>query len=69
MVKILIFPSSFRAMTAKKSGLVTAQYFFNWANDIAKKFTIVNFFGGLEPAEDVDTQLYTKTGVGENIEI
>lgn len=53
----------------KKSGIVNAQIFFNWASEISQKFGIVNFFGGLDPAEDIDTQLYTINGIGSNVEI
>ena len=53
----------------KDANISTAIELYNWAVDICQKYGVNNFYGGLEPADDEDTQLFSKGGVGPILEI
>lgn len=48
----------------KKGNIYAAEEIYQWAREISEKFGVDNFYGGLEPASDVPTQLFSKNGVG-----
>lgn len=46
------------------AGISCGKDLFVWARYVAEKFGFDDFYGGMEPATDVKTQLYSKNGVG-----
>lgn len=54
----------FSSHDCKYAGFFAAEDFFQWASEISKKYEVDNFFGGLDPASDENTQLFSRDGVG-----
>ncbi|MBN3004088.1 hypothetical protein JW897_10125 [Chromobacterium alkanivorans] len=48
----------------RKGGMVRSEDMYEWAKSVADLFEVANFFGGLEPANDEQTQLFLASGVG-----
>lgn len=44
--------------------LSSAEEFYQWAKSVSERYEIENFYGGLEPAFDGSTQLYSKGRIG-----
>jgi len=48
----------------KQGNVSNPEEIYQWAREISEKYSVDNFFGGLEPASDEHTQLFSKSGVG-----
>jgi hypothetical protein len=59
----------FSSLDCKRAGISTSEELYRWAKDLSVKYGIVNFFGGLEPASDEHTQLFSKDRVGPVMEL
>jgi hypothetical protein len=54
----------FSSLDCKKAGISTSEELYRWAKGFSVKYCTANFFGGLEPASDEQTQLFSKGRVG-----
>jgi hypothetical protein len=59
----------FSSFDCKKAGISTSEELYRWAKGFSVKYRIANFFGGLEPASDEQTQLFSKDRVGPVMEL
>ena len=59
----------FSSLDCKKAGISTSEELYRWAKGFSVKYHIANFFGGLEPASDEQTQLFSKDRVGPVMEL
>jgi hypothetical protein len=59
----------FSSLDCKKAGISTSEELYRWAKGFSIKYRIANFFGGLEPASDEQTQLFSKDRVGPVMEL
>lgn len=52
----------------KAGGIHSSNEIYTWARSVSEKYGIENFFGGLDPAFDEHTQLYSSDGPGPILE-
>lgn len=48
----------------KNAGLNAADDFYHWARQISETHSVSDFYGGLDAASDMNTRLYSQSGVG-----
>lgn len=53
----------------KNANLFYAEDIYQWAKKLSAKYGASDFFGGLEPASDKSTQLFSRNGVGTIVKI
>lgn len=53
----------------KKANLVLSDDIYQWVLRISQSFNVTDFFGGLEPADDERTQIYSSCGAGPLVDI
>lgn len=53
----------------KSANIATAAELHQWAKSASERYQILNFYGGLEPAFDENTQLFHKNKVGPILEL
>ena len=59
----------FSSLDCKRADISTSEELYHWAKDLSVKYGIANFFGGLDPASDEHTQLFSKDRVGPIMEL
>ncbi|NHZ38370.1 hypothetical protein [Massilia rubra] len=47
-----------------KANLESAEEFYQWAKASGKKYCVADFYGGMDPASDEKTRLYSKGAAG-----
>lgn len=59
----------FSSLDCKRAGISASEELYRWAKEFSVKYCIADFFGGLEPASDEHTQLFSKDRVGPVMEL
>jgi len=59
----------FSSAECKAVGISASEELYRWAKALSGKYCVANFFGGLEPASDEHTQLFSKDRVGPIMEL